>query len=59
MCIRDSYYAKHISFALDMKILLKTARGVVKGDGVVEGGTHGVEAAKRGARGHSTDRRKQ
>ena len=38
----DGYYAKHISFALDMKILLKTARGVVKGDGVVEGGTHGV-----------------
>src|SRR5699024_5716834 len=27
----DGYYAKHISFALDMKILLKTARGVVKG----------------------------
>ena len=34
---------KHISFALDMKILLKTARGVVKGDGVVEGGTHGYK----------------
>ena len=38
----DGYYAQHISFGLDVKILLKTARGVIRGDGVVEGGTHGV-----------------
>lgn len=38
----DGYYAQHLGFALDVKILLKTARGVWKGDGVVEGGTHGV-----------------
>ena len=38
----DGYYVRHISFWLDVRILLKTACGVVKGDGVVEGGTHGV-----------------
>ena len=38
----DGYYAQNLSFALDVKILFKTARGVWKGDGVVEGGTHGV-----------------
>ena len=38
----DGYYAQNLSFALAVKILFKTARGVWKGDGVVEGGTHGV-----------------
>ena len=37
----DGYYAAHISFALDVKIVWDTFFGVIRGDGVVEGGTHG------------------
>ena len=37
----DWYYAAHISFALDVKIVWDTFFGVIRGDGVVEGGTHG------------------
>lgn len=37
----DGYYASHISFALDVKIVWDTFFGVIRGDGVVEGGTHG------------------
>lgn len=33
----DGYYTKHISFALDIKILFGTVTGVVKASGVVEG----------------------
>ncbi len=37
----DGYYAAHISFALDVKIVWDTFFGVIRGDVVVEGGTHG------------------
>ena len=37
----DGYYAAHISFALDVKIVWDTFFGDIRGDGVVEGGTHG------------------
>ena len=37
----DGYYAAHISFALDVKIVWDTFFGVIRGDGVVEGGTKG------------------
>jgi O-antigen biosynthesis protein WbqP len=35
----DGYYARQISFGLDLKILFLTVRSVVAGKGVVEGGT--------------------
>ncbi len=37
----DGYYARHISFALDVKIFFKTIANVLTEKGVVEGGTHG------------------
>ncbi len=37
----DGYYARNISFSLDVKIFFKTIANVLKGSGVVEGGTHG------------------
>ncbi len=37
----DGYYAKNISFVLDVKIFFMTLRSVFKGSGVVEGGTKG------------------
>ena len=37
----DGYYAANISFPLDVKIVWDTFFGVLRGDGVVEGGTHG------------------
>lgn len=38
---RDGYYAKHISFRLDVKIFFETIANVFKSSGVVEGGTGG------------------
>lgn len=35
----DGYYAKHISFLLDVKCVLGTIKSVLKSEGVVEGGT--------------------
>lgn len=37
----DGYYARHISFALDVKIFFKTIANVLTEKGVVEGGTRG------------------
>jgi len=37
----DGYYAQHISLWLDVKIFFRTIINVLKGSGVVEGGTHG------------------
>lgn len=37
----DGYYAKNISFILDVKIFFKTIANVLTGRGVVEGGTQG------------------
>ena len=37
----DGYYAKNICFLLDVKIFFKTVTNVLRGDGVVEGGTQG------------------
>ncbi len=37
----DGYYAAHISFWLDVKIFFRTIFSVLRGSGVVEGGTHG------------------
>lgn len=37
----DGYYAKHISFKLDVKIFFKTITNVFTSKGVVEGGTKG------------------
>ena len=35
----DGYYAKHLSFRLDVKCFLMTIGAVLRSDGVVEGGT--------------------
>lgn len=37
----DGYYAAHIGFALDVKIFFGTIVSVLRGSGVVEGGTQG------------------
>lgn len=37
----DGYYAKNLSFPLDVKVFCKTVANVFTARGVVEGGTHG------------------
>ena len=40
----DGYYVKHMGLSLDVKCFLGTVRSVLKGDGVVEGGTGTIHA---------------
>ena len=39
----DGYYVQHLSFGLDIRCFFGTIKSVVKGEGVVEGGTGNME----------------